>query len=124
MFKKINKYLFENKEISALMFLYFLILNFWYKKISNDSVFEQLIKFENDDFYFIPYLTSLIFKFLKNYLSIEVIGYFSIVIIPILMQLCKKKGTFESGNLVDKTKLFLFTNSIIQTKPAWKKKFL
>jgi hypothetical protein len=91
MFKKINKYLFENKEISALMFLYFLILNFWYKKISNDSVFEQLIKFENDDFYFIPYLTSLIFKFLKNYLSIEVIGYFSIVIIPILILYITKK---------------------------------
>ena len=34
-----------------------------------------------------------------------------------------KKGTvFESGNLVDKTKHFFFTNSIIQTKPAWKSK--
>lgn len=85
MLKKINKYLFENKEISALMFFYFLILNFWYKKISNDGVFDQLIKFEKDDFYFIPYLTSLIFKFLQNFLSIETIGYFSIVIIPILI---------------------------------------
>ena len=34
----------------------------------------------------------------------------------------KKRAVFESGNLVDKTKHFFFTNSIIQTKPAWKKK--
>lgn len=73
------------------MFLYFLILNFWYRKTSYDSVFEQLIKFENDDFYFIPYLTSLIFEFLKDSLSIEIIGYFSIVIIPILILFITKK---------------------------------
>ena len=91
MLKGIKQNLVKDKEISILMFLYFLILNFWYKKISNDSVFQQLIKFENDDFYFIPYLTSLIFKFLKNYLSIEVIGYFSIVIIPILILYITKK---------------------------------
>lgn len=91
MFKKIKKYLLENKETSILMFLYFLILNFWYRKTSYDSVFEQLIKFENDDFYFIPYLTSLIFEFLKDSLSIEIIGYFSIVIIPILILFITKK---------------------------------
>ena len=34
----------------------------------------------------------------------------------------KKRAVFESGNLVDKTKHFFFTNSIIQTKPAWKKR--
>ena len=34
----------------------------------------------------------------------------------------KKRAVFESGNLVDKTKHFFFTNSIIQTKPAWEKK--
>lgn len=91
MFKKIKKYLLENKETSILMFLYFLILNFWYRKTSYDSVFEQLIKFENDDFYFIPYLTSLIFEFLKDSLSIEIIGYFSIVIIPMLILFITKK---------------------------------
>ena len=35
--------------------------------------------------------------------------------------LAKKRAVFESGNLVDKTKHFFFTNLIIQTKPAWKK---
>ena len=34
----------------------------------------------------------------------------------------KKRAVFESGNLVDKTKHFFFTNLIIQTKPAWKKR--
>ena len=35
----------------------------------------------------------------------------------------KKRAVFESGNLiVDETKHFFFTNSIFQTKPAWKKR--
>lgn len=91
MFKKIKKSLFKSKEISILMFSYFLILNLWYKKISNDYIFDQLLKFENDNFYFIPHLTSLIFKFLKNFLSVEIIGYFSVVIIPTLILLLTKK---------------------------------
>ena len=91
MFKKIKKSLFESNEISILMFFYFLILNLWYKKISNDYIFDELLKFENDNFYFIPHLTSLIFKFLKNFLSVEIIGYFSVVIIPTLILLLTKK---------------------------------
>ena len=38
------------------------------------------------------------------------------------MQLWQKRAVFESGNLVDKTKHFFFTNLIIHTKPAWKKR--
>jgi len=91
MFKEIKQTLVKNKEISILMFSYFLILNFWYKKILNDYIFEELLKFENDTFYFIPYLTSLIFKFLKDFLSVEIIAYFTVVIIPILILFITKK---------------------------------
>lgn len=91
MFKEIKQNLVKNKEISILMFSYFLILNFWYKKISNDYVFEQLLKFENDNFYFIPHFTSLIFNSSKALFSFEIIGYFSVVIIPLVILFLTKR---------------------------------
>ena len=62
MLKRIKQNLVKDKEISILIFLYFLILNFWYNEISNYNVFDKLLKFEDENFYFIPYLTSVIFN--------------------------------------------------------------
>ena len=76
MLKRIKQNLVKDKEISILIFLYFLILNFWYNEISNYNVFDKLLKFEDENFYFIPYLTSVIFNSLKDFLTIEIIGYF------------------------------------------------
>lgn len=91
MLKRIKQNLVKDKEISILIFLYFLILNFWYNEISNYNVFDKLLKFEDENFYFIPYLTSVIFNSLKDFLTIEIIGYFSVVIAPTLILFLTKR---------------------------------
>jgi hypothetical protein len=91
MLKRIKQNLVKDKEISILMFLYFLILNCWYNEISNNYVFDKLLKLEDENFYFIPYLTSVIFNSLKDFLTIEIIGYFSVVIAPTLILFLTKR---------------------------------
>jgi hypothetical protein len=96
----VKQNLVKDKEISMLIFLYFLILNFWYNEISNNHVFDKLLKFEDENFYFIPYLTSVIFNSLKDFLSIEIIGYFSVVIVPTLIFFLTKRSLTKVHALI------------------------
>ena len=62
--------------------IYLLILSLWFFKFLNNNDFENLIHFELQNFYFKPYLTSLIFDLFKTYFSFEIIGIICIVFIP------------------------------------------
>lgn len=77
----IKKYL--STEISLLTFLYFIILNLWFSSILKKNLLGSIIKFDNLDFYFFPYITSFIFKNISSYLHENILGYAVIVLMPI-----------------------------------------
>ena len=74
----------KTKEISLLLSFHLMILLVWFIKFLNENNFESLINFNFDNFYFKPYFSFKILNFLKEYISIEIIGFLSIVIIPFL----------------------------------------
>lgn len=82
MLKTLNDFYKSHREASIFMFFYFIILNVWYVTLFNDSKLLQIIEFENHNFYFIPHFTFLVYKILKSFFSIEIMGYITIVVIP------------------------------------------
>jgi len=80
-----------HRESTILMFLYSIILNVWFVTLFNNSKLPQIIEFENDNFYFIPHFTFLLYKILNSFFSIEIMGYFTIVVIPFFILLLTYK---------------------------------
>jgi len=72
-----------NIELSILIFLYFIILNFWFSSILKSKLLASKIDFSNLDFYFFPYITSFIFKNISSNLPEYILGYLVVVLIPL-----------------------------------------
>ena len=67
------------------MLIYFIILNIWFFRFSNNGYLGELLKFENENFYFTPHLTSLIYILFENFLNLKFSGYLIVVIIPMII---------------------------------------
>ena len=74
-----------NIKIFFLIFLYFVILNSWFVSLSNDFKVNQIIDIENQYFYFTPYFSFLLHKILTSFFPSEIIGYLTIVVIPLFV---------------------------------------
>jgi hypothetical protein len=74
-----------NSKIFFLVFLYFVILNSWFVSLSNDFKVNQIIDIENQYFYFTPYFAFLLHKILTSFFPSEIIGYLTIVVIPLFV---------------------------------------
>ncbi|MBU79286.1 MAG: hypothetical protein CMD29_04075 [Flavobacteriales bacterium] len=83
--KLLNVFCIDNRKISIFIFIYFIILNFWFVNLSNNFKVNQIIEFENQNFYFTPYITFLVHKIITSFFSIEIMGYITIVIIPLFI---------------------------------------
>ncbi len=75
----------NNRKIFISIFLYFVILNSWFITLSNDFKINEIIEFKNQYFYFTPHITYLLHKTLTSFFPIEIIGYLTIVVIPLFV---------------------------------------
>ena len=86
LFVKIKK-----NELNFLFFIYLLILCFWFLRFLNTNDFQKLIQFDIQNYYFKPYLSSLIFDFTSNILLVEITGFLIIVVIPFAILILTQK---------------------------------